>query len=209
MRRFGLTMRAKQLAVATFAIALVAGCAQTKSLLAGMQKSPPPSGDAGILGAPDADYYLTELYNLASGDPATQAEIYADAHSGWQLTPGPQTNLRFALVLATPGHPETDPEQAQSILRELLSRTELMTADEVSLATIHLNSVEQLIVANAEARRLRASTSRAAQTQEAATNQRLAVVEAENRRLRRDLADAEAKLEAITSIERDIRQQDP
>ena len=69
--------------------------------------------------------------------------------------------------------------------------------------------VEQLIVANAEARRLRASTSRAAQTQEAATNQRLAVVEAENRRLRRDLADAEAKLEAITSIERDIRQQDP
>ena len=81
--------------------------------------------------------------------------------------------------------------------------------DEVSLATIHLNSVEQLIVANAETRRLRASTSRAAQTQEAATNQRLAVVEAENRRLRRDLADAESKLEAITSIERDIRQQDP
>ncbi len=204
-----LTIRAKHLAVTIVAVALLGGCAQTKSLFSGMKKSPPPSGDAGILGAPEADYYLTELYNLASGDPATQAEIYADAHSGWQLTPGPQTNLRYALVLATPGHPDADPEQAQSMLRELLTRTELMTAAEVSLATIHLASVEQLIVANSEARRLRASTSRAAQTQEAATNQRLAVVEAENRRLRRDLADAEAKLEAITSIEQDIRQQDP
>ena len=196
------------MAVTVVAVALLGGCAQTKSFFSGMSKSPPSSGDAGILGAPEADYYLTELYNLASGDPATQAEIYADAHSAWQLTPGPQTNLRYALVLATAGHPEADPEQAQSILRELLTQTELMTADEVSLATIHLKSVEQLIVANSEARRLRASTSRAAQTQEAATNQRLAIVEAENRRLRRDLEDAEAKLEAITTIEQSIRAQE-
>ena len=45
-------------------------------------------------------------------------------------------------------------------------------------------------------------------TKEAAVNQRLANVEAENRRLRRELEDAEDKLEAITSIERSIRQQD-
>ncbi|MDH3433403.1 MAG: hypothetical protein OEM60_06070, partial [Gammaproteobacteria bacterium] len=62
---------------------------------------------------------------------------------------------------------------------------------------------------NSEARRLRASSSRATQTQEAATNQRLATVEADNRRLRRELAEAEEKLEAITSIERSIRAQDP
>jgi len=61
---------------------------------------------------------------------------------------------------------------------------------------------------SAEARRLRASTDRAQRTEEDAINQRLATVEAENRRLRRDLADAEEKLEAITSIERSIRQQD-
>lgn len=209
MHRQALTIRAKQVAITVVAVALLGACSQTKSFLSGMKKSPSPSGDPGILGAPSADVYLAELYSLAAGDPATQAEIFADARSGAQLTPGPQTNLRYALVLATPGHSEADPQQAQSMLREILAQTELMTAAEISLATIHLKSVEQLMVSNSEARRLRASTSRATQTQEAATNQRLATVEAENRRLRRDLADAEEKLEAITSIERSIRQQDP
>ena len=189
-------------------VVLLAGCAQTKGFLSGMSKSPPASGDAGILGAPEAEQYLNELYKLAAGDPATQAEIFADAQSGAQLTPGPQTNLRLALVLATPGHAESDPEQAQSMLREILAQTELMTQSEIALATIHLKSVEQLAVMKSEARRLRASTSRAAQTQEAATNQRLATVEAENRRLRRDIEEAEDKLDAITSIERSIREQD-
>ncbi len=209
MHRQALTIRVQQVAVTIVALALLGGCSQTKSFLSGMKKSPSPSGDAGILGAPAADDYLAELYSLAAGDPATQAEIFADARSGAQLTPGPQTNLRYALVLATPGHTEADPQQAQSMLREILAQTELLTAAEISLATIHLKSVEQLMVSNSEARRLRASTSRATETQEAATNQRLATVEAENRRLRRELADAEEKLEAITSIERSIREQDP
>ncbi len=164
--------------------------------------------DPVIIGAPDADVYLRELQSLAAGDPATQAEIYADAASASQLTPGPSTNLRLALVLATPGHSETDPAQAESMLREVLAQTELLTSAEIALATIHLNSVERLIVTTAEARRLRESSNRAARTEEQAISQRLASVEAENRQLRRDLEDAEQKLEAITSIERSIRDQE-
>jgi hypothetical protein len=198
---------ARTLAAATLAALLLSGCAQTKDLMSGLGKS--PSEEVGILGAPEADQYLQEMYKLASGDPATQAEIYADARSASTLTPGPSSNLRFALVLATPGHPEFNAEAAQSLLRELLTQTPLMTQAEISLATIHLKSVEQLIVAKSEARRLRASTSRAAQTQEAATSARLESVEAENRRLRQELDEAEEKLEAITSIERSIRAQDP
>jgi hypothetical protein len=193
----------------TLVALLLGGCAQTKNLMSSMRKSTSSSGDVGILGAPEADQYLQEMYELAAGDPATQAEIYADARAGSTLTPGPSTNLRYALVLATPGHPESDPETAQSLLRELLTQTALMTPAEISLATIHLNSVERLIVSNSEARRLRASTSRTAQTQEAATARRLASVEADNRRLRRELEEAEEKLDAITSIERSIRAQDP
>ena len=164
--------------------------------------------DPVIIGAPDASVYLNELQSLAAGDPATQAEIYADAASASQLTPGPSTNLRLALVLATPGHSETDPALAESMLREVLARTELLTSAEIALATIHLNSVERLIVTTAEARRLRESSNRAARTEEQAISQRLASVEAENRQLRRELEDAEQKLEAITSIERSIREQE-
>ena len=111
-------------------------------------------------------------------------------------------------MLATPGHPESDPQQAQSVLRELMAQPALMTPVEVALATIYLKSTEELILLGAEARRLRATSDRAQRTEDAAVNQRLATVEAENRRLRRELEDAEDKLEAITSIERSIRQQD-
>lgn len=199
---------ANTIAVAV-ALATLAGCTQTRSWMDGLRGDDGTAGDSVILGAPPAEEYLDELYRLAAGDPAVQAEIYADAHSQATLTPGPQTTLRYALVLATPGHAESNPEQAQSLLRDVLSRRELMTQGEIALATIHLGSVEQQIVLANEARRLRESSSRAARTEEAATNQRLANVEAENRQLRRELEEAEDKLEAITTIERSIREQGP
>jgi len=198
--------QAGRLIVIAVTMAMMAGCTQTTDWLKGRRTA--KASDPVILGAPDADVYLSEMSDLASGDPATQAEIFADADAAATLTPGPNTQLRLALVLATPGHAESDPERAERMLREVLTQTELLTAAEISLATIQLNNVERLIVANAEARRLRASTSRAARTEEQATSQRLASVEAENRQLRRELEEAESKLEAITSIERSIREQE-
>ena len=161
-----------------------------------------------ILGAPDADNYLQELYELSTGDAFTQVEIHADAESAASLTPNPSTRLRFALVLATTGHASTDPTRAQSLLRELLSQTEMMTPAEVALATLALQDVEQRLVLETEASRLRAENAEAQSTEQRAIAQRIASVEAENRRLRGELAEAEEKLEAITSIERSIRAQE-
>ena len=208
MRDKKMTSLARQIAIWTIVVALLGGCAQTKEWMSSMRRSMSSSNDSTILGAPDAEYYLDDLYKLTAGDPATQAEIFADAESGFQLTPGLQTNLRFALVLATAGHPGTNPERAQTILQELLTQTPLLTPAELSLATINLKSVEQQIALTSEARHVRASNSQAARTESASTNQRLASVEAENRRLRQELDDAEAKLEAISSIERSIRAQE-
>ena len=203
------TTRTARLVTIAVMVALVSGCATANKATDWLTgKRTADADEPVILGAPEAEAYLTELYDLAAGDPATQAEIFADASAAAQLTPGPSTELRLALVLATPGHTESNPERAQSLLREVLSQTELLTSAEISLATIHLNNVERLIVASNEARRLRDSSSRAARTEEQALSQRLNSVEAENRRLRSDLAEAEQKLEAITSIERSIREQD-
>jgi hypothetical protein len=190
MREERVTTTTKRLVAAAMIAVLLSGCSPV------------------IPGAPAADEYLTELSDLSLDDPALQAEIFADSQAAAQLAPSPSTTLRYALVLATPGHPGSDPQQAQSILRELMTQTALMTPAEVALATIYLKSSEQLILLGSEARRLRASTDRAQRTEDAAINQRLATVEAENRRLRQDLEDAESKLEAITSIEQSIRQQD-
>ncbi len=196
-------------AVTLAALALLSACAQTKGWL---DKVTPGGGQSSsgtvILGAPSADDYLETLNSLATGDPATQAEIYADTESRSTLTPDPSTNLRFALVLATPGHSGSDPERAQSMLRELLTQTALMTNYEIALAEIHLKAVEERIVLSSEARRLREASSRQAQTEAQTLNQRIATVEAENRTLRQDLAEAQEKLDAITNIERSIRDQE-
>jgi len=203
-----LTIPAKLLIAATLIAAVLSGCTQTQGWLDSVRGKDVAAADEQVLlGAPAADDYLAELSDLSSNDPALQAEIFADSQAGDQLTPNPSTKLRYALVLATPGHPESDPQQAQSILRELMAQPALMTSTEVALATIYLKSTEQLILLHSEARRLRATSDRAQRTEAAAINQRLATVEAENRRLRRELEDAEDKLEAITSIERSIREQ--
>lgn len=192
-----------------FAAILLSGCSQTKSWLdRATGGDDDRDNESIILGAPSADDYLRDIDVMANGDPASQVELFADAESRATLTPDPSTELRFALILATPGHTDSDPVRAQSLLRELLTQTALMTPSEVALAQINLKYVEERIVLEAEASRLRASSSRAARTEELAINQRLARVEAENRRLRTDLADAENKLEALTSIERSIREQE-
>ena len=205
MRKATLTSRLKSIATLLILVTLMTGCAQMNDWLTGMRTT--MSKDNVILGAPGADHYIEEMYKIANGDPATQAEIYADAESAAKLTPGPSTQLRFALVLATPGHSGSNPQQAQGVFRELLSQTELLTPSETALATIHLKAVEQLIVLGAETRRLRSAKSRAATTEEKAIARRIATVESENRRLRRSLEEAEQKLDAITTIERSLREQ--
>ena len=201
-----LTTTGRALAMTILVIAGLSGCGQTTDWIKGRINSGPEK--TGESGAQEVESYIAELGRIASGDPAAQAEIFADASAAAQLTPGPSTNLRFGLVLAIPGHPESDPERAQSILREVLAQTILLTPAEISLATIHLNNAERQIVADSETRRLRSSTSRATATQQQALRQRLTSVEAENLQLRQDLEEAEKKLEAITNIERSIREQE-
>jgi hypothetical protein len=196
-----LTTMTQRIAMTVVVIATFTGCAGTKDWITERISSSP--SDAGILGAQNADNYLQELGRLASGDPAIQAEIFADASSVALLTPGPSANLRLGLVLATPGHAGSDPDKAQTLLREVLTETLLLTPSEIYLATINLNSVEQQITAAADSRRLRG-----AQTQKQAIDVRLAEAEAENARIRTELKEAEQKLEAITSIERSIREQE-
>lgn len=194
--------------MAMLLVSLLSACAQTKHVIASMGRSSEASDDAIVLGAPDAEQYLTELQQFSNGNPRTQQEIFEDAQSEAVLTPGPQTNLRYAMILATPGHAGFNPEVAQGILRDVLRQESILTPAEISLATIHLKSVEQQLALSSEARRAIASSSRAASSEEQANRQRVAAMEAENQRLRDELADAEEKLDAITSIERSIREQE-
>jgi len=189
--------------IAVLGLVMLTACETTDGWLGGRKTH---NAETDILGAPDTGQYVSDLYDLVNGDPATQAEIYADARSRAQLTPDPSTELRYAMVLAAPGHAGTNEMEAQKRFRELLAQTELLTPAEISLATIHLNEVETRLVQRNEVRRLRAENTRAESTEDAAIARRMAEIEADNRRLRRSLDDAEQKLDAIISIERSVRE---
>lgn len=195
--------------LATTAALLLSGCGTTEKVGGWLRGSGgSDTNDAVIIGAPDADTYLAELYELNAGDARKQAAILDDANSAAKLTPGPSTSLRLGLVLGSPGHAGYDPARAATLLRAVLDQQPLLTASEVSLATIYLNTVENLSAASTEASRLRNASAQAARSEEQALNARIATAEAENRRLRNELAEAEQKLEAITTIERSIRDQE-
>ncbi len=186
---------------------LLSGCGTTEKVtgwLRGNDKS--PDDDAVIIGAPDVEAYVNELYELATGDARKQANIYEDASDTARLTPGPSSTLRLGLVLATPGHPRTDPATAAQLLRQVLDQEPLLTTAELALATIYLEHAELLAATTSEATRLRTASARAARASETEASRRIAAMEAENQRLREALADAEQKLEAITTIERSIRE---
>ena len=80
--------------------AALSGCGGTTDWIKGRISS--STNESEILGAPEIEVYISELGQIAAGDPAAQAEVYADAAAAAQLTPSPSTNLRFGLVLAIP-----------------------------------------------------------------------------------------------------------
>jgi len=209
MDKRNITSRLAQIVTIAVIVSTASGCATaTKAGNWFTGKRPPDNEEHVVLGAPSADEYLRELNELAGGDAQQQADIVADASSAATLTAGPNTELRLGLVLATPGHAESDPARAQSLLHGVLAESELLTSAEIALATIYLNNVESVIGTRTAAAQLQESTSRAAHNEEQAISQRLASSEAENRRLRAELEEAEQKLDAITSIERSIRDQE-
>ena len=150
--------------------------------------------------------YLEIMRDLVEGDQVTQAEVFQDASQAMEWAPTTTNRLRYALALATPGHPSSDPRAAQSLLNELLASTDTLLPEERILATIHLNEVDQRLVLNSEAKRLKQDADTSLQQQAAQTNQRLRSAVAENQRLQKQLQEAREKLEAITAIERSIQE---
>jgi len=186
------------LASCGLAIAALGACASSGPKTAPPPPPPPPQ-DAVVV-AP----LLETMSSLPSRDPAQQAEALQTIRDAAQLTPSSSNRLKLALVLATPDCICSDPVAAQRQLSELLARPETMLPGERLLARVELKEVEQRLVLQAENKRLRDEAPPDDREKLQAANRRLAAESDENARLRRALDEAQAKLEAITHIERSI-----
>lgn len=151
--------------------------------------------------------YIESLQRLVQGAPAEQAEILVGAQREYQVAPTPNHQLRYALVLAAPGHAGTDLLRAQQLLRELLAAPETLQPVERAFAVIELQKVDRQLSLSAENQRLQsAGPGRADRERLTTANRRLQLELEENSRLRKELDEARAKLAAIANIEQSINE---
>lgn len=190
---------------------LLGGCGGFGGLLSRDDPSPPDSeqssGNDGLHGD-GVVQYLEIMRQLVDGDPVMQAETFRDIARAAAAAPTTTNRLKLALALATPGHPGADPSEAQRMLSDLLAAGAALLPEERMLVAVHLKEVEQRLILDAEAEQLRAAAVQAREEQDDESGRRLEAALAENAQLRRQLEEAHQKLDAITNIERSIRERE-
>jgi hypothetical protein len=195
--------------LAAIALVLLSAC----SSLQPAATPPQPVSDRATTGAVQLAAWFETLQRLSQGSPAEQAEIFAAARTAQEQTPGGPIQLRFALALAAPLHPARNPALAQRLLREVLATPETLSPPERAVAYLELQRMDAELKLGAENERLAVDSQRnAARERNNATvnaNRRLQSEMEENARLRRALEDAQAKLDAIANIERNITDRKP
>ena len=192
--------------------ALLSACAGGGTLL-GTRPAPDRSVDTGIAASSSLEtrslgIYLETMQALIEGDAVLQAEVMDAAAEAAALSPTTTNRLRLALALATPGHPGADGLRAQRELAALLAAGDTLLPEERTLATIHLQEVEERLILDTAARQQRERSESEVAELAADSAEQLRAAQEDNRRLRDQLAEAQQKLEAITSIERSIRERD-
>jgi hypothetical protein len=189
---------------------LSAGCAS--NLLARSDSRPPeqaPVVDRAAASATLIAGYLEGLQRLVLSAPAEQAEIAAATQREYDLAPTPSHQLRLALLLATPGHGATDLPRAQRLLRELMAAPAALLPAERALAFLEQQKVDARLALESENKRLQTSVVRTDKDRNAAANKRLQAEIEENSRLRKELEEAQAKLDAISDIEKSLSERKP
>jgi len=197
-------MRPNRLRYAACALAMgVAGCGVLGGTQASLKTAPlPPERPPADLSA--VTPVLEMMRALPAGDPARQAELFQSTKDAARLAPTTSNKLKFALALATPGHSGSDPVAAQRQLAELLATPETLLPVERLLAMVELQEVDQRLILQQENRQLREEAPRESREKLQALGRRLTAESDDNARLRKALDEAQAKLDAVTHIERSI-----
>jgi hypothetical protein len=146
--------------------------------------------------------YLAILDRLGRGGAAEQAEIIETTRNAYVAEPSTQKRLRYAFVLAVPGHAASDPAGARTLLGEALATPETLLPSERALADLMVRDLDARLALARENETLRSGNhTPPVDGRVADLDRRLQAETAENDRLRRELERAEAKLEAIATLE--------
>lgn len=188
-------------------LVLEAGCGSLKGLGASRGTAAPggPAIDRDTQVAVVLAGTIQTLQRLSTGSPADQAEIVTTARLAYERASGGNAQLQYALVLATPGQAGRDAVRARQLLRELAAQPETLAPIERALALFELAQLDRELGLLGDNERLQANASHSVdQERLAAVNRRLQAELDDTARLRRRLEEAQAKLDAIANIERNL-----
>jgi hypothetical protein len=145
------------------------------------------------------------MQRLSQAPAAEQAELLAAARAGYERSPQGGAQLRYSLLLATPGHPGRDAPKAQVLLRQLVAQPEMLVPIERAVALVELAQLDRELGLKADNDRMQADAQRGDHERAMAAAQRRLQAELdENAKLRKQLEDAQAKLDAVANIERNL-----
>ena len=153
--------------------------------------------------------YLQTLRSLIEGDAVVQADVFRNVAAAADAAPTTTNRLHARAGARDADAPvEQRLPKRSALLSDLLATGDALLPEEHVLALIHLKDVEQRLILDAEAERLqRAAAAATAQRNDRSAQQLQAALE-ENRQLKAALDEARAKLDAITNIERSIRERE-
>jgi hypothetical protein len=144
------------------------------------------------------------MQHLVQAPPAEQAEILAAARTAFEHSPQGSAQLHYALLLAAPGHPGRDLTLSQTLLRQLAAQPETLVPIERAVALVELSQVDRELGLRTENDRLQLEAQRGDRDRNTVLQKRLQTENDENVKLHKQLDDAQAKLDAIANIERNL-----
>lgn len=193
----------------TLALALVLALGACSAI----ERQPPPPPQRSESVAEDRDTAVAVLMGttfqsmqrLSQAPAAEQAELLASARMAYERSPQGGAQLRYALLLATPGHPGRDAPRAQVLLRQLVAQPETLAPIERAVAMVQLAQLDRELGLKSDNDRLQTDAQRGDHERAiAAAQHRLQLEIDENAKLRKQLEDAQAKLDAVANIERNL-----
>src|ERR1700722_1734503 len=142
---------------------------------------------------------------LSQAPAAEQAALLTAARVSYERSPQGSAQLRYALLLATPGHPGRDPPKAQGLLRQLAAPPETLEPIERAVALVELAQLDRELGLKSDNDRMQIEAQRNDHDRAvAAPRLRLQAEIDENVKLRKQLEDAQAKRSASANIERNL-----
>ncbi len=147
--------------------------------------------------------YVELLAALSSTDKVQQSDVFYAVEKAQTQAPTTLNVLRYAIALACPGHPNSDPVKGKRLLEQTLASPERINSNEQAIAVTMLNIADQWLKTQTEMRRLAATVDDRTRTQ-SNSDRRFQAQTEEILKLRKALDAAQQKLDAIRDIEKSI-----